>query len=481
MIARKFAVLLIGMFALPAASHACKCSQAAPGKCTGLPQDGAVFLGTVTGTEDTGFLAPAASAASDDASSPHAATRITHYHLRIDEHFAGPADAGIDIYSGGDDGDCGYRFATGTQYVVFAHVGNDGRLFATICSGTRPVEGAQALLPQLRAMRDGKRVASVFGVLRRANPALLAPPNDPDEPLSSVSLKLQSSDDRFQTNTDADGVFTYYDVHGGQYLFTAALLRSRMELEQRAFPRGSPFITIPDGACYEYDVDALPTGHLSGSVLGPDGKTIPVASLELYRVGAYSDSRPGLWGFQGATGVFDFDHVGPGDYILVFNRANRLDPDAPFPRTFYPGVSDLGHAKPIHLKDGEERLRLNLRVKNAYPTRLLRVRLKWVGPRPAGNVTVMARAKQGENPIAEKLADDLYEFTLLESATYTVSAWEDLDPPKAAPTTDAPSCVLPSRIATAAIDVPGNDASTREVLLVLPDAGCVRGLSTAGP
>src|SRR2546429_5853696 len=41
------------------------------------------------------------------------------------------------------------------------------------------------------------------------------------------------------------------------------------------------------------------------------------------------------------------------DYILVFNSSNRIDPEAPFPRTFYPGASDLKQAGRIHLEEGQ--------------------------------------------------------------------------------------------------------------------------------
>jgi hypothetical protein len=336
-------------------------------------------------------------------------------------------------------------------------------------------------------MRDGRRVASVFGVLRRANAPFLEPPPDPtadpsadpptdspvgqDAPLGNVSLHLRSRDDRFETSTDADGVYSFYDVHAGEYLFTAKL-PARMELTRKTLGGGLPAFQIPNGACFEYDVDTLPTGHISGSVLGPDGKPLVLASVELYRAGAYADARPGLWGFQGARGVFDFDHVGPGNYILVFNRTNRLDPNSPFPRAFYPGVADLSDARPIKLKDGQELLNVKFKLREGYPVRPLRVRLKWPGARPAGSVTVMAKADQGDNPAAQPIADSLYQFTLLESANYTISAWEDLTPKRVGSRPDDANCALPARIETSSLAVSGSDPSTKEVTLVFSLPAC---------
>ncbi len=480
MIRRALVVFLLLLPVISISSQACTCSQESPGKCPGLQKDDVVFLGTVTVVEDIAYATPHAADSSDESVKQSApvdivAARLTRYHFRIDESFAAPDAPGstteIDVFSGGDDGDCGYRFQRGQQYVVFTHQGTDNHLFATICSGTRPVAAARALLPQLRAMRNGQRVASVFGVLRRSEPPFLALPDDPDEPLANVSLKLRSRDDRFETSSNSDGVYSFYDVHAGEYSFTARL-PVRMELTRKSLTGGLPPFKIPNGACYEYDVDALPTGHIRGSVLGPAGKPLPLASVELYRAGTYDDSRPGLWGFQGAQGVFDLDHVGPGDYILVFNRANRMDPNAPFPRAFYPGVTDLSDARPIKLKDGQQLLKVNMQVGGGYPTRLLRVQVKWQGARPPGSVTVMAKADSGENPSAQKLADGLYQFTLLESGNYTLSAWEDLTPRRTAPSHGHAGCSPPSRIEAEPVAVSGSDTEAKSIALTLISPAC---------
>ncbi len=484
MIRRTFVTLLLLIPVISLSSQACTCSPTPPGKCPGLQKDDVVFLGTVTAVEDIAYAAPRLPDSPDTASDASAkqsvtvdivASRLTHYHFRIDESFAPPDGSGsapeIDVFSGGDDGDCGYRFQRGQQYVVFTHQGTDNRLFATICSGTRPASEARALLPQLRAMRNGRRVASVFGVLRRSEPPFLALPDDPDEVLPNVSLKLRSHDDRFETSSDSDGVYSFYDVHAGVYSFTARL-PVRMELTRKSLTGGLPPFKIPNGACYEYDVDALPTGHIRGSVVGPGGKPLALASVELYRAGTYDDSRPGLWGFQGAEGVFDLDHVGPGDYILVFNRSNRMDPNAPYPRAFYPGVADAGEARPITLKDGQQLLKMSMQVVGGYPTHLLRVQVNWQGARTPGSVTVMAKADSGENPSAQNLRDGLYQFTLLESANYTLSAWEDLTPRRKAPSHGGADCSPPSRIEAEPVTVSGSDADTKSITLTLISPAC---------
>ncbi|MGC2806497.1 MAG: hypothetical protein WA211_10220, partial [Candidatus Acidiferrales bacterium] len=399
------------------------------------------------------------------------AAPITRYHFRIDEKFAGPNVSDIDVFSGGDDGDCAYNFKKGEQYIVFTQQETEGRLFAVICSSTRLASDGRAVLPQLRAMRDHEKVASVFGVLRRADPPLLAPTDDPEDPLPRIKLKLRSRDDRFATSTGPDGVYSFYDVHAGEYQYTADL-PARFEFTQKTLKGGLPPFRIPNGACYEYNVNALPTGKIHGSIVGPDGKPLKLASVELYRADRFEESRPGLWSFQGENGKFEFDHIGPGEYLLVFNRMNRLDPNTPFPRTFYPGTPDQGDAKIIKMKDGQQLLNANIKLKEGFPTRSIKVQLKWQDGRPPGEVTIMAKAEKGDNPAAKKIAEGIYEFRLLDSTSYIISAWEDLDPERLSQRHGDTSCTIPARIVSDTRTVDGADSDTTEITLTFASLPC---------
>ncbi len=476
MTSRLILKLLPILFFSPAIASACTCSKAPPGICPGLQSDDVVFTGTVTAIENVSPAAASEANTTDSESAAPAvpasdATPIIRYHFKIDEKFAGPDTAEIDVFSGGDDGDCGYHFRKGDQYIVFTQQETEGRLFATICSGTRPVADGRALIPQLRAMRNHQQIASVFGVLRRADPPLLAPADDPDDPLPHIKLKLRSKYDRFATSTGPNGVYSFYDVHSGEYHFSASL-PARMELSERTLPGALPPFKIPNGACYEYNVDALPLGKIRGAVLGADGKPLKIASVELYRAEKFKDTEPGLWGFQGSKGDFEFDHIGPGDYILVFNRLNRLDPNSPYPRAFYPGVANQSETSVITLKDGEQLLKADIQVADGYPTRKIRVQLKWKDGRPPGEITIMAKADQGENPAAQRIAEGVYDFTLLQSTHYTISAWEDLDPQHFSQRRGKESCSIPARIDAEPVTIDGADAETNDITVTFPSIAC---------
>jgi hypothetical protein len=151
---------------------------------------------------------------------------------------------------------------------------------------------------------------------------------------------------------------------------------------------------------------------------------------------------------------------------------NRQDPNSPFPRSFYPGVTEQSEAKFIRMKDGQQLLNANIKLREGFPTRKLKVQLKWKDGRPLGEVTVKAQAEQGGNPAARKLGDGLYEFTLLESARYTFSAWEDLDPQHASQRHGDTSCAIPARIDSDAITVDGADQDAKSITLTFAPPSC---------
>ena len=137
--------------------------------------------------------------------------------------------------------------------------------------------------------------------------------------------------------------------------------------------------------------------------LGPDGKPLSIASVELYRAGTYNDAKPGLWGFQGAEGVVRSGSHGAGRihpgiqpheparirirrirgrFIPAWVTRGRCDADQAEGR---PAVVESEY-------DGEGRLSNSFA---ARPSEMAR-------SASARNVTIMAKADNGENPSAQR-------------------------------------------------------------------------------
>lgn len=60
-----------------------------------------------------------------------------------------------------------------------------------------------------------------------------------------------------------------------------------------------------------------------------------------------------LYAQTGRDGRFEFDRIAPGRYLLGIRLDGKYDAGFPYPRTYYPGVSEIGKAKVIELNEGQ--------------------------------------------------------------------------------------------------------------------------------
>jgi hypothetical protein len=405
---------------------ACSCATVGPGPCKGL-KGSIIFVGTVTDEVDM---------SSEESGWSFGSMR---YRFRVDERIVGMEENWVEVRTGRGGGDCGFPFEKGSAYLVFAHRGNDGKLYTSLCSSTRPVEAADALLPQLRAMRDGERVANLYGQLwQRQQPYESIAIKDFDRRLANTRIFLRSDERSFDVLTDSRGVYAFYDIPKGKYRFEADV-PAGLRIAQTILAEPPEPLEMPANACYEYDVDVLPTASIRGRVLGPDGNPLRIARVGIYRKELYSPDRVGAriwgtaymyWAYQDQDqDYFEFHHLAPGSYILVFNDEDEQDPDMPFPRTFYPGVTDWRLAAIITLTDGQQFLDADIRVSGEIPTREIFVRVFWNGKPPAEeeSVNLAVSIAGGNRPDvvgAKEISPGVYRVRLFRQETYQFVAWK---------------------------------------------------------
>ena len=444
-------VLAFGLLASPLTSEwAQDCNGPEPGPCSLLNHSQAVFVGTVIGaTENTLWR-----------------------RFRVTEVFKGVRGDYIDLteFPGR------MHFELGRQYLVFAGPcdwGPSPCLTPITCSRTLPLEYAAAIVEQLRAEKSGKPVAAVYGTLER----------DLEEgeriwvegyrrPLPNVVVRLKSDKKSFETRTDEYGVYAFGRLPSGKYQVSADL-PPNMVLGELIGNHPLPPIELPRRSCFENDLYALPTGRISGRAIGPDGKPLRLAVVDLYQASRYKQGERGSFSLQG-EGMpgkewkpFEFDHLPADDYVLVFNSANQEDPNAPFRRTFYPRAAGLESAQLIHLVEGQQILNADIHVSNPLPTRQVTLRFAWNGRRPQdfGTPRLIVKASRGAEPSPLENGRDTYALNLLLTAQYTIrtEAYCKLDVTETAE--------------TGAVTIDGSDLSVSEVTLTFGQGEC----SAPGP
>jgi hypothetical protein len=435
---RLISFLTAMLMASLASSSAQDCAGPMPGSCSLLKGARAVFVGSLV-------------------------ERGQRFRFRVDEHIKGEKD---DYFEIEDLPLMSSHFELGKQYLVFVDsmpLKDGDHLFAHACGPTRELKRAAALLEQLRAEKNGKRNASVYGMLWRTSD----PPGFSDDeftrPLPGVIVKLQSEQGSFETTTDEHGAYAFERLPKGTYQVSAAMAPNLQLAPPISGQKPFPPFALPRRSCYENDITALPTGKITGRVVGPDGMPLDGTSVDLYRASQYDESHQGQFGYQGDSKPFEFGGLSAGDYILVFNRLNQLDPDAPFPRTFYPSAPDLHAAQIVHLEDGQHIGNADIHLRQALTsTRKLTVRLLWDGldSRAYYPPNIVVKASTGTSPYPHRAVGGSYLLNLLPNAEYTLHA--------------EAYCRTGTTAhgETSAITVDGGDPAISEVTLTFRTGGC---------
>ncbi len=440
---------------------ACSCAGPGPVPCGEFSSTSLVFVGTVESIENPPPDFDQAAKSSVDMRTVDQ-SGYARYYFRVDEKISGTQTTDIDVFSGRGGADCSYHFQKGEQYLVFPYKSDDGRLMATICSETRPVELAQPKLAVLRAMRDHQPVASLYGSMRSVQQPYGSVSDDYyGKPVVDTRMILRSDKNTLQAKTDANGNYAFFGVPAGKY-HVEADLPQHFEIAQTILSEPVPPIGLPQNACYEYNVDVLPTGRIRGKVVGPDGNALPYASVELYRPSLYrGDGRSLGWSESQdlKKPEFVFEHVAAGDYILVYNDQERIEPTTPYPRMFYPGARELGQAQIIHVEEGQEISGLEFRVSGGRATRPITVRLVATnGELPDINY-VEARGNDGSSLSEQRLSPGVFSIQVfpgiryeMHGSGYCTATHKELNTPVGV--------------------VDGSEAGPRELVLTFPGPGC---------
>jgi hypothetical protein len=280
--------------------------------------------------------------------------RAVAYHFQVTETLRGPNTDGKEIVveTGEGGGDCGYRFQTGKEYVVYAHL-YQNRLTTSICTATQPKQlMTGALLRQLRNLRDQRATDTLFGTI--GTPPHRVRDGDVVENimLAGVAVRLIGSNKRqYATRTDNEGIYSFGSLPPAEY---------RMEVDvpvNLSLPQqnpGKPFmVRVSENAnltgC-RVDLVALPDGRISGKVVNLKGKGLtgfvalkPIGPTEVDPV--YSGR--GFPGSPTEKGAFTLWQVPPGKYRLLFypNVGGRIILTN---ETSYSNVIEIGFGQHIN-------------------------------------------------------------------------------------------------------------------------------------
>lgn len=329
------------------------------------------------------------------------------------------------------------------------------------CSDTRLLEFSQALVEQLRAEKIGKQVASLYGTLYSTE-------TDKWQAMPHVAVRLLHGKQLFVSKTDEHGVYAFDQLPKGTYQISADLPRY-LELTEVLGEPSEP-LELPSRSSLEHDLYAYPTGSITGRVIGPDGQPLQATCVHLYPSNKKGDhNKYGCQGPQPPSNQwkpFVIDHLAPGDYVLVFNYADRASEE--FHRTYYGGVPKREESQVIHLARGEHIQNADIHVVDGPPRQWVTVHVAWNGRKATEYYPVQVTAEGGWDAVTwpeprpgnSNPTPDTYTLNLWRDVKYSIRAVAD--------------CLSDrNKQAKSSVAVVGpGDASVSDITLTFDQGGC---------
>lgn len=256
------------------------------------------------------------------------------------------------IETGNGGGDCGTPLQAGSRYLLFAYKGKDGKLWTGMCNGNQqlsdPDDHDTTVRQYLGLIKKGS--ASIFGRVFHTRPGWrgddLGNEAEP-KPYRDMVLHAEGLGFTTSTKTSSDGSYEFDGLPTGKYTVVPEVPKS-LDFDHEYEENYEADLT--SGQCANISFLLQPNTRIRGHLSLPSGfesKTIEVVAIPTHitKVNQFS----GKWSFTDEKDRFDLWPLPPGDYYVGVNINSSPKADAPFPPTYYPGVTRQSDASVVHI------------------------------------------------------------------------------------------------------------------------------------
>src|SRR5258705_1533230 len=164
--------------------------------------------------------------------------------------------------------------------------------------------------------------------------------------------------------TDKNGVYELYDLPPGNYVLEPELKfgwkvdefhqtrqPTRRELMHGRTHSNRVAFTLRPRRDFGADIKLELSNHISGTIYDSNSKPMQWVCVSL--VPANDESFLACNSLTDELGRFQIDSVEAGTYVIILNHENKRTTSMPFPKLYYPGVTEREKAKVITVKHGE--------------------------------------------------------------------------------------------------------------------------------
>jgi hypothetical protein len=181
-----------------------------------------------------------------------------------------------------------------------------------------------------------------------------------------------------------------------------------------------------DSADYSTTAIRFATGYVSGTLVGPEGRSISDGDVNIYST---HDPPTHIQEDSATTdekGRFKFA-VPPGNYIIGFNTFWPPSLKAPYPATYYPSSQQRTTAKVVSVVDKQHVNNLVLQLPQPLTARIIPIKVVWPDGKPVAEANVWL--SQVSDPtavvgmsVSHTSADGTFDLTGFEGIDYILHA-----------------------------------------------------------
>jgi hypothetical protein len=277
---------------------------------------------------------------------------------------------------------CATEYPTGKTYLIFGAVLWQRPLIvlAGACSGSRRADLNKADIDFLDKYSRGVSETAVYGKVLQSVPSNGRPYENESAPLGGAVVVLETSNNRFTSVSDSDGNFRFGGIPPGDYSLSARL---------DPYISDPPFyqISIQGGSCREEFIQLKAKSGIEGVLFTANGKPASRERVELLRRNRDGDWywTAKMWTHTDEKGMFRFHDIESGDYLLGYEIwGDSFSNYSPYPKQYFPGVTDRLSATTITVGPREFVKGLKLTLPPPHTARKIKIKVIWPDGRPPG-------------------------------------------------------------------------------------------------
>jgi hypothetical protein len=271
--------------------------------------------------------------------------------VRVVEPFLGIEERQVTFAIGPTNCDVGFK--EGHSYLIYAWLNAKTNQIETgVCAGTRPVESATEDLLYFRGLQAGTIRGRVFGFIT-SDPSDIEAGFRATKPVVGATVTVRSGDRSRKAVTDSEGRYELSGLPPGLYELSERLPGTATGQHSQSF-------NLSAGACLHQNFLSVEIGQIGGRLLDFNGRPVPNMLVEVEAIAPTEQPHPISQNFTDLEGRFEKTRLVAGEYLLVLNP--KTPPNArdwygkrvPYPRTYYPGVTDRAAAQVFRLDGGQK-------------------------------------------------------------------------------------------------------------------------------